>query len=115
MGCDDPYLLENLNRTDSWLLFKEVAFPGEHQPELDEIGKQIAEMCSRVPLVIRTIAGTLRDKRTVEDWRNFRDEELQTFSRHEKDIKQSLKRSYDQLNPRLKLCFASCSLFSKGY
>ncbi|KAJ8442120.1 hypothetical protein Cgig2_007958 [Carnegiea gigantea] len=114
MACDDPYPLENLNRTDSWLLFKQVAFTGVHQSESEDIGKQIAEMCSRVPLVIHIIAGTLRDKHTVEDWWNFRDEELPTFSRHKKDIKQSLKRSYDQLNPRLKLCFASCSLFSKG-
>ncbi|KAJ8442125.1 hypothetical protein Cgig2_007963 [Carnegiea gigantea] len=111
VGCDDPYPLENLNRTE-----QTVAFTREHQPELEDIGKQIAEMCSRVPLVIRTLSGTLRDdKRTVEEWRNFRDEELPTFSRHEKDIKQSLKHSYDQLNPRLKLCFASCYLFLKGY
>ncbi|KAJ8432862.1 hypothetical protein Cgig2_033867 [Carnegiea gigantea] len=75
--------------------------------ELKEIGKQIAEICSGVPLVIQTMVGTLRKKPMVGDWLNFGDKEFLTFTRQENDI------NYDQLDPQLKLCLPCCSLFHK--
>ncbi|KAJ8435166.1 hypothetical protein Cgig2_028352 [Carnegiea gigantea] len=50
-------------------LFTRVAFPGGHQLELENIGKQIAEIRPSVPLVIRTRYGEKDDFGHTESFR----------------------------------------------
>ncbi|KAJ8442108.1 hypothetical protein Cgig2_007946 [Carnegiea gigantea] len=78
--------------------------------------KEILEGCPKVPLVIRAIGGLLREQEPTKDkWQAFRDGPLEDLSSAVPDIMESLKLSYNQLDPRLKLCFAYCSLFPRGW
>ncbi|KAJ8442122.1 hypothetical protein Cgig2_007960 [Carnegiea gigantea] len=109
--------LEKLSR-DSWVLFQRAALPHEGQVEqgLKEIGQEILERCPKVPLVIRAIRGLLREQEPTKDkWQAFRDGPLQDLSSAVPDVMESLKLSYAQLDPRLKLFFAYCSLFPRGW
>ncbi|XP_074319891.1 disease resistance protein RGA2-like [Silene latifolia] len=115
MGTQDPFLVSDLGNYDSWLLFRHVATTKWHEPGVQAIGKEIAEMCPKVPLVIRAIGSLLAGKHTVQEWRAFRNDQLTNCASYGPDVIATLKLSYDQLSPRLKLCVAYCSLFPKGY
>ncbi|XP_017629262.2 putative disease resistance protein RGA3 [Gossypium arboreum] len=112
-----PHVLKGLSDDDAWSLFKEIAFEQRYADSTNsafvEIGKQILERCSGVPLVIRTIASTLSYKETEEEWRSFRDNELVRIPQNEGKILTTLKLSYDHLPSHLKHCFAYCRLYPK--
>ncbi|XP_059450842.1 putative disease resistance protein RGA1 [Corylus avellana] len=57
-GTMSPYLLGGLSESNSWNLFKKMAFKdGEEpkNPKLVEIGRVIVQKCAQVPLAIRSI------------------------------------------------------------
>ncbi|KAG4123556.1 hypothetical protein ERO13_D11G333600v2 [Gossypium hirsutum] len=114
-----PYVLNGLSDNDAWSLFKEIAFEQRSADSTDsgfvEIGKLILERCCGVPLVIRTIAGTLSFKETKSEWLSFKDNELARISQNEGEILPTLKLSYDHLPSHLKHCFAYCRLYPKDY
>ncbi|KAJ8442109.1 hypothetical protein Cgig2_007947 [Carnegiea gigantea] len=114
----ETYKVGDLGKEDSWVLFQRAAVPHEGQVEqvLKDIGQEILERCPKVPLVIRAIGGLLREQEPTKDkWQAFRDGPLQDLSSAVPDVMESLKLSYNQLDPRLKLCFAYCSLFPGGW
>ncbi|CAO2838566.1 unnamed protein product, partial [Amaranthus hypochondriacus] len=115
MDCSNSCKIEDLTKDDSWLLFKRIAFTGLQEPGVEAIGKEIARMCHKAPLVIWSIAGHLAEKRTVSEWQAFRDDQLAHFTSYGRDIKQTLKLSYDHLDENLKLCVCYCSLFQKNF
>ncbi|GMI79657.1 hypothetical protein like AT3G14470 [Hibiscus trionum] len=112
-----PYVLKGLSDDDTWFLFKEIAFEQRYADSTNsafvEIGRQSLERCGGVPLVIRTIAGTLSFKETENEWLSFKDNELATISQREGEILPTLKLSYDHLPSHLKHCFAYCGLYIK--
>ncbi|XWS24341.1 hypothetical protein CRYUN_Cryun28dG0093000 [Craigia yunnanensis] len=114
-----PHVLRGLSNDDAWLLFKEIAFeqrPADSMnPAFVEIGKQILEKCGGVPLIIRTIAGTLSFKETENEWLSFKDNELARISQKEGEILLTLKLSYDHLPSHLKHCFAYFRLYPKDH
>ncbi|TYH47235.1 hypothetical protein ES332_D11G396900v1 [Gossypium tomentosum] len=114
-----PYVLKGLSDNDAWSLFKEIAFEQRSADSTDsgfvEIGKLILERCCGVPLVIRTIAGTLSFKETKSEWLSFKDNKLARISQNEGEILPTLKLSYDHLPSHLKHCFAYCRLYPKDY
>ncbi|TYI58706.1 hypothetical protein E1A91_D11G379900v1 [Gossypium mustelinum] len=114
-----PYVLNGLSDNDAWSLFKEIAFEQRSADSPDsglvEIGKLILERCCGVPLVIRTIAGTLSFKETKSEWLSFKDNELARISQNEGEILPTLKLSYDHLSSHLKHCFAYCRLYPKDH
>ncbi|XP_040961143.1 putative disease resistance protein RGA3 isoform X2 [Gossypium hirsutum] len=114
-----PYVLKGLSDNDAWSLFKEIAFEQRSADSTDsgfvEIGKLILERCCGVPLVIRTIAGTLSFKETKSEWLSFKDNELARISQNEGEILPTLKLSYDHLSSHLKHCFAYCRLYPKDH
>ncbi|TYG96751.1 hypothetical protein ES288_A11G377400v1 [Gossypium darwinii] len=114
-----PHVLKGLSDDDAWSLFKEIAFEQRPTDSTDsgfvEIGKLILERCCGVPLVIRTIAGTLSFKETKNEWLSFKDNELAKISQNECEILLTLKLSYDHLPSRLKHCFVYCRLYPKDY
>ncbi|XP_021761507.1 disease resistance protein RGA2-like [Chenopodium quinoa] len=114
MGTVNPYVLGDLVEDDSWLLFQKIAFTQWQEPGVEAIGKEIAEMCPKVPLVIRSIGGLLAGKHTVQQWQAFRNDQLANFASYGRDIMHTLKFSYDQLDARLKLCVTYCILFPKA-
>ncbi|PPR88140.1 hypothetical protein GOBAR_AA32548 [Gossypium barbadense] len=114
-----PHVLKGLSDDDAWSLFKEIAFEQRHADSTNsafvEIGKQILERCSGVPLVIRTIACTLSYKETEKEWSSFKDNELVRISQNDGKILPTLKLSYDHLPSHLKHCFAYCRLYPKDH
>ncbi|KAB2006802.1 hypothetical protein ES319_D11G372900v1 [Gossypium barbadense] len=114
-----PYVLKGLSDNDAWSLFKEIAFEQRSADSTDsgfvEIGKLILERCRGVPLVIRTIAGTLSFKETKSEWISFKDNELARISQNQGEILPTLKLSYDHLSSHLKHCFAYCRLYPKDH
>ncbi|XP_040938166.1 putative disease resistance protein RGA1 [Gossypium hirsutum] len=114
-----PHVLKGLSDDDAWSLFKEIAFEQRYSDLTNsafvEIGKQILERCSGVPLVIKAIASTLSYKETEKEWSSFKDNELVTISQNDGKILSTLKLSYDNLPSHLKHCFAYCRLYPKDH
>ncbi|KAG2674863.1 hypothetical protein I3760_13G157300 [Carya illinoinensis] len=110
------YPVQCLDSQKSWSLFKQVAFENGQEPVNSrkvEVGKEIVEKCSGVPLVIKTIGRLLSLENFEEGWVSFKNNKLQKIK--ENDILPTLKLSYDQLPSHLKQCFAYCSIFPKDY
>ncbi|XP_059450875.1 putative disease resistance protein RGA4 [Corylus avellana] len=117
-GTMSPYFLGGLSESNSWNLFKRMAFKdGEEpkNPKLVEIGRDIVQKCAQVPLALRCIGSLLYFKNSETDWLYFKNLELYKITEQENDIFPILKLSYDHLPSHLKQCFAFCSLFPKGY
>ncbi|KAB2060029.1 hypothetical protein ES319_A11G349800v1 [Gossypium barbadense] len=118
--CESHVLkLKGLSDNDAWSLFKRIAFEQGYVDSTSsafvEVGKQILERCGGVPLAIRTIAGTLSLKKTVNEWHSFKEIELAKISQIEGDILPTLKLSFDHLPSHLKHCFAYCRLYPKDH
>uniref|UniRef100_A0A2N9HJ32 Uncharacterized protein n=1 Tax=Fagus sylvatica TaxID=28930 RepID=A0A2N9HJ32_FAGSY len=115
-----PYFLQGLSKTQSWYLFKQMAFKKGQEtidPNLEAIGMDIVEKCHGVPLLIKMIGRILYFKETENEWSYIKDKELTNVTQGENDnvILSILKLSYDHLPSHLKCCFAYCSLFPKDY
>ncbi|KAH0715767.1 hypothetical protein KY284_008672 [Solanum tuberosum] len=100
----------------SWDLFKRHSLenrdPEEHL-ELEEIGKKIAEKCKGLPLAIKTLAGMLRSKSTIEEWKHILRSEIWELPNN--GMLPALMLSYNDLPPHLKRCFSYCAIFPKDY
>ncbi|XP_065624162.1 putative disease resistance protein RGA1 isoform X2 [Quercus suber] len=113
-----PYFLKNLDKEESWSLFKQMAFENGQEPEksiFKVVGRKILKRCKGVPLAIRTIGSLLYFKNTEKEWLSFKDSELSKVPQEENDILPTLKLSYNHLPSHLKQCFAYCCLFPKDY
>jgi hypothetical protein len=117
-GTVPLYILGGLSESNSWNLFKRMAFKDGEEPEnlkLVEIGREIIKKCAQVPLAIRSIGSLLYFKNSEADWLYFKNNELYKITQHDNSIFPILKLSYDQLPLQLKQCFAFCSVFPKDY
>jgi Leucine-rich repeat (LRR) protein len=117
-GTVSWYVLRGLSESNSWDLFKRMAFKdGEEakNPKLVEIGWEIIKKCAQVPLAIRSIGSLLYFKNSEADWLYFKNNELYQITQHDNSIFPILKLSYDLLPSQLKQCFAFCSLFPKDH
>ncbi|KAM3321068.1 hypothetical protein P3S67_008270 [Capsicum chacoense] len=91
---------------DSWNIFKSAAFANEALPfEYENIGKQIADECHRLPLTIVVVAGLLKSKKTIEDWKSVA-EDVKSFVTNNPDERCSrvLGLTYNHLTNGLKTC-----------
>ncbi|CAL5057324.1 unnamed protein product [Urochloa decumbens] len=120
IGTITPYKLEPLSDYQCWTLFKHIAFLsgcnlGEDEKNvLENIGRDIANKCQGVPMAAQALGFMLRNK-AVEEWKNVRDSDIWSGSSTTDDVLPSLKLSYYQMSPYLKLCFSYCSVFPKGF
>nr|XP_025888307.1 putative disease resistance RPP13-like protein 1 [Solanum lycopersicum] len=116
MMGNEQISMDNLSTEASWSLFKRNAFenmdPMEH-PELEEVGKQIAAKCKGLPLALKTLAGMLRSKSEVEEWKCILRSEI--WELRDNDILPALMLSYNDLPAHLKRCFSFCAIFPKDY
>ncbi|KAM3303351.1 putative disease resistance RPP13-like protein 1 [Capsicum chacoense] len=102
----------------SWALFKRHSFenraPEEH-PEFQEVGKQIARKCKGLPLSLKALAGILRSKAELNEWKDILRSEIWELPSHSNGILPALMLSYRDLPAHLKRCFAFCAIYPKDY
>ncbi|KAF7848905.1 hypothetical protein BT93_L1457 [Corymbia citriodora subsp. variegata] len=118
IGTHLAHNLRGLSHEDSMALFKKWAFDpkeGQPRPHLLDIGNNIVKKCQGVPLLVKTIGSLLYTKDEERYWAHIRDSETWKLVEEKKDILQVLKLSYDHLPSHLKRCFATFSLFPRGY
>ncbi|XP_045787894.1 disease resistance protein RGA2-like [Trifolium pratense] len=116
MGVSDPYVLNGLTQEESWGLLKKITFGHdtiEVNRSLESIGKKMAKKCSGVPLAIRTLGGLLQGKIEEREWIDVLQGDFWKSCEDEESIMPVLKRSYQNLSPQLRQCFAYCSLYPK--
>nr|XP_009786855.1 PREDICTED: putative disease resistance RPP13-like protein 1 isoform X2 [Nicotiana sylvestris] len=108
--------MDTLSSDVSWSLFERHAFdnmdPKEHLGHV-EVGKQIAAKCKGLPLALKTIAGLLRSKSEIEEWRRILTSEI--WELPDNGILPTLMLSYNDLPVHLKQCFSYCAIFPKDY
>ncbi|KAK4709012.1 hypothetical protein R3W88_029937 [Solanum pinnatisectum] len=102
----------------SWDLFKRHSLenrdPEEH-PKFEEFGRKIADKCKGLPLALKTLAGILRYKSEVEEWRDILSRKIWDQPSCLNGILPALMLSYNDLPPDLKRCFAYCAIYPKDY
>ncbi|KAL2515655.1 Disease resistance RPP8-like protein 3 [Forsythia ovata] len=104
-----------LNEDNSWkLLCKEVFGKVSCPPELEKIGKEIAQNCRGLPLAVVLIGGLLSKTKTQHYWRDV----AANFSAITSDDDQFLKilsLSYNYLPHHLKGCFLYIGIFPEDF
>ncbi|XP_059440893.1 putative disease resistance RPP13-like protein 1 [Corylus avellana] len=112
------HYLNMLSEEDSWSLFAKHSFPDgkfDARSELEVIGRQIVKKCEGLPLAVKAIGSILQSKLDVDEWERILKSELWDSPIDYTNILPSLRLSYKYLPSHLKLCFAYCSIFPKGY
>ncbi|XP_049353820.1 putative disease resistance RPP13-like protein 1 [Solanum verrucosum] len=117
MMCADHCAITvgTLSSEDSWALFKRHSLENREHPELEEVGKKIADNCKGLPLALKAVAGTLRGKSEVEEWIKILNSEIWYQQSCWNGILPALMLSYNDLPAHLKRCFAFCAIYPKDY
>ncbi|KAM3383332.1 putative late blight resistance protein R1B-16 [Capsicum galapagoense] len=102
-----------MDQNESWNLFKSVAFANEALPyEFETIGKQIADECHGLPLTIVVVAGLLKSKRAIEDWKSVaKDVKSLVANDPDEQCSRVLGLSYNHLTSDLKACLLHFGIF----
>ncbi|KAL8063978.1 hypothetical protein ABFX02_01G061300 [Erythranthe guttata] len=107
--------LTGLSDENCWMLMRERAFGHEKEeyPNLEAIGKKIANKCAGVPLAAKALGGLLRFKREEKEWNYVKESEIWELPHEETLILPALRLSYHHLPLALRQCFAYCATFPK--
>ncbi|CAL5329461.1 unnamed protein product [Camellia sinensis] len=87
----------------------------EHQtvldPQVKETAERVAKKCARLPLVIVTVARSMKGVNEIHEWRN-----AEQIMDKEKGIFKRLKFSYSRLkDEQAQHCFLYCALYPEDY
>ncbi|KAG8391868.1 hypothetical protein BUALT_Bualt01G0231700 [Buddleja alternifolia] len=118
LGSHNSYLMDFLDEDKSWDLLCEKAFTqGSRPPELEKIGKEIAEGCKGLPLAIVVIGGLLsKSNMTREFWESVNEKvTLHVSSENDEHCFKILSLSYNHLSIHLKSCFLYMGFFPGDY
>ncbi|KAA8517084.1 hypothetical protein F0562_017377 [Nyssa sinensis] len=116
VGTFPSYNLELLHDDKCLSIFLKWAFRNRSQeinPKLVEIGKRIVRKCKGVPLAVRTLGCMLYSKTHERQWLCVLESEIWKLKQKDDDILPALRLSYNDLEPKIKRCFAYCSIFPK--
>ncbi|CAH1435911.1 unnamed protein product [Lactuca virosa] len=103
----DACSLKGLSNDNCWNIFKERAFlAGQSpQPELEEIGRDIAKKCCGLPLLLNVIGGMLKNYSDPEKWLAIKNSEVWDLEDERERVQKSLELSFDNLpNSMAKQC-----------
>ncbi|KAL3739202.1 hypothetical protein ACJRO7_020583 [Eucalyptus globulus] len=110
--------LKGLSHENSMALFKKWAFDKkEKEPCLDllEIGNDIVKKTQGIPVLVTTLGSILYSRNADRHWKHIRDSETWELVEAKKDIVPVLELSYDHLPSHVKRCFATFSLYPRGF
>ena len=119
--------MKPLSDEECWSIFVKYAFGDEHpnsNSQLEDIGRQIVHNCYGVPSAVTTLGALLFNRLEanktygwqVQGWRSKLGRLMDYHSPSEmSDFCFILRLSSDFLLPRLKQCFAYCSIFPRSY
>ncbi|KAK4427720.1 putative late blight resistance proteinR1B-12 [Sesamum alatum] len=117
-GSGSPHHEMSLLKDDaSWeLLHQKVFAPQETcAPELEEVGKRIANNCRGLPLAINVIGGLLSQaKRSPESWEQIA-KDVSSVVADKEQFSNILSLSYNNLPYHLKPCFLYMGAFPENY
>ncbi|KAM6565314.1 hypothetical protein CsatA_024442 [Cannabis sativa] len=117
----DTHHLRELSKDECWALFMKHASNGNSKkfienPQLESIGREIANKCNGLPLAAKVLGGLLRSTLDVERWKQIANNDIWELThKRSKIVPAALELSYYYLPPHLKGCFSYCSIFPKGY
>ncbi|KAH0678897.1 hypothetical protein KY284_019982 [Solanum tuberosum] len=117
-NTSSPHKMNLLDLDNSWKLLRDKVFGLEydHPPELEEIGKKIAEKCQGLPLIISVIAGHLsKTAKTLKGWEYVAQTLNEIIASHPNKCLGVLGLSYHHLPNRLKPCFLSMGNFPEDF
>ncbi|XP_019186537.1 PREDICTED: uncharacterized protein LOC109181239 [Ipomoea nil] len=109
--------LENLSNEDGWLLLKNSAFGTEecNEKSLENVGKEIANKCNGLPLVLVAVGGMLQ-RRDIVDWQRVAENPFLEINREGQIYRDRVKMSYNDLpHEELKNCFLYFACFPLGH
>ncbi|XP_019256355.1 PREDICTED: putative late blight resistance protein homolog R1A-3 [Nicotiana attenuata] len=114
----NPHKMNLLNWDNSWKLLKDKVFGVEHgcPPELEDIGKQVAQKCHGLPLALLVVAGHLSKLSTTRKCWNDVAKTISKIVASEPDkCLGVVAMSYSYLPDHLKSCFLSMAAFPEGF
>ncbi|XP_056165804.1 putative disease resistance RPP13-like protein 1 [Syzygium oleosum] len=85
------------------------------RPNLEVLGRKIAEKCKGLPLAATTLGGLLRCYVSPHEWEEVLESKIWNAQEENNGILPALKLSYLHLPPNLRRCFAYCAIFPKDY
>ncbi|KAK3001086.1 hypothetical protein RJ639_021459 [Escallonia herrerae] len=108
--------LRFLTQGESWDLFCQKAFPGDGEiscrpPAMTMLAREMVEKCGGLPLAITVLGGLLSYKTGPEEWAKVRDHIWLHLENDSVEIWQLLTLSFNDLSPKLKLCFLYLGMF----
>ncbi|KAK2983787.1 hypothetical protein RJ640_017190 [Escallonia rubra] len=108
--------LRFLTQGESWDLFCQKAFPRDGEisccpPDMIQLVEEMVEKCGGLPLAIVVLGGLLSHKTGPEEWAKVRDHIWLHLENDSVEIWQLLTLSYNDLSPKLKLCFLYLGMF----
>ncbi|CDP12950.1 unnamed protein product [Coffea canephora] len=117
---DYVYKMEPLSIEDSWTLFCNKIFKGNHCPaHLMDVAKAVLDKCDGLPLAIVAIGGLLasKDVSRIDEWEKIQHSlggELEGTGKLER-VKRILSLSYNDLPSHLKPCLLYLSIYPEDY
>nr|CAB3475381.1 unnamed protein product [Digitaria exilis] len=111
----DPIKLEGMSIDECWSIMKPHNLGNAQLTELEDIGKEIAQLCHGVPLVAKALGYVMQKHCTRKEWLGIKNSNILDIKDGQKGILKGLLLSYYHMPPELKLCFMYCSMFPKGH
>ncbi|KAI5678097.1 hypothetical protein M9H77_09047 [Catharanthus roseus] len=113
----DPHQLRFLTVEESWeLLCRKVFREGSCLPELEELGRSIAQKCYGLPLAIVVVSGLLSKKPKTRDWWKRVAESVSAYvAKDPEQCMDVLALSYKHLPDHLKVCFIYFGVFPEDF
>ncbi|XP_068312253.1 disease resistance protein At4g27190-like isoform X3 [Pyrus communis] len=105
--------LQVLNQNEAWRLFETKAGDVVKNPDIRTVATDVAKKCGGLPLLVVTVASSLRNRNTLPLWKNAFSR-LKVFDNEdpaEQEAYSTLEWSYNQLDdPKLKRLFLICGI-----
>uniref|UniRef100_A0A6N2MS66 BED-type domain-containing protein n=1 Tax=Salix viminalis TaxID=40686 RepID=A0A6N2MS66_SALVM len=120
MGCQKSIKVDLLTEEEAWTLFVEkLGHYATLSPEVVQIAESVAAECSRLPLGIIAMAGSMRGVDDLHEWRNALTELKQSEVRvddMEPEVFHILRFSYMRLSDSaLQQCLLYCAFFPEDF